>query len=827
MKLKPRSHFISFSLLLLTAFLPSICIADVPPKIFITNLQNREPIRTTSIFYDPTDETILVSGIFIDISQEILELENAVISVNGTQAPASFSFTGNRTVDGKVYWSGTFSQRVPVVLDLVWPMRQFVAEIIDLKTYEALARHQVSLYDLRSQPAANPFEPVSTLLYGMYTQLTDRGLGHREQDDGEINLERTLKSLLPEPSLASFNNTLRNTARETQRYDNDGNLLRACVNLSKVKEKNFTDKKKFAPYKRAYNRANGQYRRYKVRKLACNFVGNPALVAACKAEVELEFCIKSPPKPKDFKLCVDQIEGDVQDLSIESVSGVGLNFIEDDRGHSGLLNSHISLSNMQGNINGYLRSLSVEWKNPICLTGPNERAQDSYIERTKWLKKWSTCKNMVVKESTISTLPENSPATYEIERSDEDRESPKVGLDTRGSFSFLNSTVNANKGICREKFIHDDAEGVAESFRNQLRNILSNTWYGNSPDTMEAIGLTKVLAPYRLGLHPHPNYDITATLEVMGSAPFTGYQLYWSNDVTSSDPETQGKQKQQFFLAPAEGQAYSPTATDHLDRRFDISYSIITGLLNKILNVRNASPVGLTRMYNPSWAELAEFGVALPQGEDPEDRATLNNTTLRQFDFGFLGIGNRTLQIELKAIFDPIVYMPNDVTAETMIPNVGSPTVYGIEGLEVTFKERDTEVNGETVPGKTWVRLLGRMVDRDFRFGISNRERAEYLIPHLTTDQWTFNIVETALPNCRMAFTGGGGNEFAELRLERNVSRLIKNAFRDNMIEMLSEVPAPQLFDGDGDARVAFRFSDANREQDRQNITFYGLMQND
>ena len=71
--------------------------------------------------------------------------------------------------------------------------------------------------------------------------------------------------------------------------------------------------------------------------------------------------------------------------------------------------------------------------------------------------------------------------------------------------------------------------------------------------------------------------------------------------------------------------------------------------------------------------------------------------------------------------------------------------------------------------------------------------------------------------------SGGKGLGSCESRLERKVMQLIRAAFRDRFIELVSEVPAPVVFDAEGKSDKDFVFSDVNREQDGQNITFYGL----
>ena len=802
---------------------------QIEPKIlFITPLNGR-PIYLNSAFYDVANETITMGGLFSDVKQELIDLGNVGIFVNGSNVPAAVALTGSRIVDGVTYRSGAFTQEVPVTFNDYWPMRQFVAEIVNTKNFETLARHQIALYDLRAHSDATPFESKDTEIYGMFSQLTDLGVGHKSNNDREFNLEKTLRSVLPYPSLEEFNAKLTSRAQSIPRYDNDSDLLRACVEYKDLEEQRFQDEEAFPAYDSALTEAKRQFRLYKIAKRACNGLATPALILACKIGVEATFCIKSKPEPDDFELCVDQIEGDVQSLELEEVSEVGLNFRNENSGDRGLLRSHISVSGVNGKVNAYLRSMSVEWRHHLCLARPKEPVDDMFIEQTRWLDKWATCKNIPVNSSSASTVTGDDPAIYQIRRDVDNRERPEVTLNSEGTFVFQGRHVNANRGICREPFIHTQAEAMADTFHEPLRVKFQNTWYSDSPNTMEAQALTELLEPYRLGEIEHPHYDIKANLETLGTAPETGLQIYWLNSLESDDTDTLFDQKLQWFHAEQRGIAFSDNARDHLGRKFDISYSINTGLLNQILNMRAATPESkLHKPLKPTWGDLAAFGVDLPAGASLDDKAVLNGRTMRQFDPAFISIGSKTLEIKIRPIFDPIVYMPPDPTAQTTIPDVGAPTTYGIESLEVTFKEKDRTVDGETVTGKTWLRLLGGFNDQEFNFAVRKKKGARFLKPNLVADNWQFNIVNNSLLGCRLEFMGLGGAGrigACERRLERKVMQLIKAAFRDKFIELLSEVPAPIVFDVNGQSNKAAIFGDVNREQEGQRITFFGLFQ--
>lgn len=794
--------------------------APLPPRIAILSPANGTAVYTTSAIYDVTQETIRVRGAFADVSQELLDAGVAIL-VNGSVTPADFSFTGSKTVDGVVYRSGLFQYDVPVVTDFVWPVRRYVAEIVDTKTFEAYARHQVSVYDLRGHSDATPFEPLSTEIPGMSIQLTDRGFGNRTVgNDEEINLEKTQRALLPQPSLKLFNDELTARARDLSERSR-GPGLKRCVKLTKAKDENFTDTSKFSPYKKALATAKGKFRKYKIAKRACELLPNPAAIFACKTALEISSCVKKEPKDNDFNLCVDEIRGEAQALSINEIAYQGLNFEEATSGNKGLFRSHVTADGLEGSIDGYLRGLSVRWKNELCFEPPVEIVDDEYIEKTKWLDKWSSCKGMVTKDGSASTLLGDLAAYYQVKADPTDVEIPKVSLVESGVFSFTNASLNANRGTCKESFINADAVALLNNYFQPLREAFQSEWYDGDPNTMEATAFTKIFAPYKLGTIEHQNYDIFAGLSSLTSAPESGLQTLYVNTVTSTHPETLANQKTHWFYAPRRGIVFANDARDSIGRTFDISYTITTGMVNKILNMRTATPQGLNITYRPTWDDLAEFGVRRPSGASGEDRAVLNRSTLIQLDAAFINIGNKKLEIEISPILDPLVYMAPDLMQSIAIPNVGLPTTYGIDSLQITFKEKDKGGNR----GKEWITFRGGFNDKGFNFSVTNKKDALFLKPNLARDEWDFNIYERPSVICRMNFGGSiSGPSLCEDRIERKVARLIKKALRPIFIDLLSKVPAPQHFDGDGEVKKKdFYLTDMIRRQENQNITFYGV----
>ncbi|MFM7143614.1 MAG: hypothetical protein ACKO2K_17040, partial [Alphaproteobacteria bacterium] len=238
------------------------------------------------------------------------------------------------------------------------------------------------------------------------------------------------------------------------------------------------------------------------------------------------------------------------------------------------------------------------------------------------------------------------------------------------------------------------------------------------------------------------------------------------------------------LYAPPRAPTYSDLGESHLGNAFDDSYSITTGLLNKVLNVRAASPDTLHLVWAPTWLDLAPLGIQPPTGVDPTSIVVLAKATLVRFDRAFRGLDRTAvLQIRIRPVIDPIVWM-GDVQPPLNIPSVGSPLAYGIPELEVEFFEAAHDgPKGAPIPERTWVRLIGSFVDRDFRLAIDRDPENPYLVPDLDENRWAFWVVENTLRS-----------DFGIPTLENSVAILIGARFSPVFEQMLSEIPAPKFF---------------------------------
>jgi len=777
-----------------------------------------DPVHSNvTLGYDVSTESILVVGGFSHLPERLFNAGafSVVVTCGPEQEIAPMvALPGSSTTVGRVTLvGGVFASRLRIPFDDLWPMRPIVAEIRDGRR-RVLARSVIHIHDFRSNGEAVIDFPIESTVRGFTAQVTDPGIGYVPAVAEFRGLEPTVFDTLPFPSLTDLNDRLTNRAQDIADYDDDANLLGNCIDLDDLAESNFSDPLAFPAYASALVEAELRHQAYEAQKLICDALPPLTLPwVSCQATL-LPLCPKNPPSASDFELCVDQVEGEAVSLSVEGLDDLSLRIRVPDVSDTGRIDADVTLVGLRGAVTGRLRSLFVRWKDPLCLPGIRADLDDAAIPERAWLDEWATCEDLELRNEIASTLlganGAGAPGRYVVDADPTDVERPLVQLGTEGEFGFELPSVNANRGTCGEPFVRSDVEDMIRTFRTPMQLRLQNTWYRTPPDTPEAQVLTKLLSPLEPGDVPMTDADVVTELLVNHSQPEAGLGFKWDAVLDSSRIDL--VRKAVSLHVPPRSPAYSESGLDHHERGFDFAWSITTGLLNKVLNVRAASPETLHGTYAPTWAELAPFGIPTPAGADPEAAAVLDRRTLARFHRAFGSIGRAILQIRVRPVIDPIAWMTADVQPLFEIPGVGAPLAYGMPQFELEFFEAAHEgPKGEPVPEKTWLRLLGNFVDRDFRLRIDPDPAGLYLVPVLEDYSWGFAIVENAL---RGAF------EPTDLSLK--VARLVDARFTPVLEHLLSEIPAPKFFDAAGESSQPREFSPRSLQQKNQNVVWYG-----
>lgn len=776
---------------------------------------------TASAFYNPATEEILVAGAFTALKELSLKRKTLAIFVNGDPIPAIVKLKKKVIVfQGENYRSGTFVKALQVPRDMRWPMRSISVEIANLGNNKVLARDRLSFYDMRDSGGADAHAPLNTEIFGMVTQLTDSGIGNVNDPNQLSGMEIAYLSSLPQPDLANFNTDF--TANVNAIPTQSSNGLEACIPYEDLTENNFSQATQFGPYFDALAWAVGDHIAYEAADDACDALPNPAAILACKVAAFAGFCVHNNPQADDFELCVNRIDGDVEEANMTTATDASLKFLPATSGFRAKVESDVELGPISARVHGKMRNLFVRWKNSACVYRPNFNLNDSVIPTKPWLDTWTSCPNLRINLAGASSfITGGLPSRFDIEVNPTDPESLRATVNQSGNLEPILPISDPNHENCGLSFITLDVAGMLDGLVDNVMTKLNSTWFSGPVSAPEARALTKLLAPYRLGKYDLPGHDIETKVVSIGSDTNVGMSVFWETDVISPLATVLANQKQNFFFQPAGIFGFSNNAEDHHGQHFDISYTITTGLLNRILNTRGASS-NLHFQFKPTWEELSVFGVQTPAGASPTDNAVLNKSTMKQFHSAFKGLGNSQVEIFVEPMFDPFVYMPVDPTAGITIPGVGSPMAYGLENLSVVFKTKDTKVNGVKVKGQVVMRAHVTFLARDFSLNINNAINDVYLNPNLDQANWEGNVVSNKLNGCAMYAHYPGVGQNCERSLEDKIASLIRNHIEQSIENFVSRVPSPKLFNVLGDATDPVEFQNQSKRQEGQNITYFG-----
>jgi hypothetical protein len=699
------------------------------------------------------------------------------------------------------------------------------AEIVNKGNNKVLGRDRTSFFDLRNAADAVPHAILdATEILGMQAQLTASGLGDVADPTRLAGLEIPYLSTLPQPSLEAFNADLTSRAQTIPTYDQNSNQLGACIPFSDLTESNFSNVLQFGPYADAMVWAEADHLAYDTEvNTVCNALATLPLILACRAQALLTFCVHSQPQASDFELCVDQLEGDVEELTIAGADDADLRFLPASGGSRAKIEADVSLTGIHSRVQGRMRSLSVRWKNPACLDRPKFTMNDSQIAEKPWLETWTSCPNLALDAQGASTMSAGGlPSQLNIELNPNDLETLRGELVNSGHLIPTVGVPDPNHENCGLSFISPAVTSMLNTIFPSLITELESAWYSGPVGSTEARALTRLFGNYRWGSYDLPGHDIDLSLLSLGSETDAGMGIFWETKVSSVVASVATHKKPNFFFQPPGFVGFSTSTEDHHGDHFDISYNITTGLLNKILNTRGASN-NLYFTYHPTWDEMAVFGVTKPANAVGTDPARLNKNTMQQFHKAFKGIAaGDTLEIGIAPIFDPFVFMPIDPRPSFEIPGVGSPLAYGLENLSVTFKTKNKTVNGQVVKGKAVLRAHVTFLTKGFRLTIEDAVDDTYLRPHLDDQQWEGNVTANKLAGCAMYAHYPGSGPNCERTLEDRIASLIRNKIEPNLQNFVARVPSPKLFNSLGFASDPVVFNSQSKRQEGQNITFFG-----
>lgn len=801
----------------------------------ISTPRHGEPLYgypTPSSWYDPTTDTIEITGAVSGVPLDAFSSGRAVLLINGGIGVLGIQQQPMPDAQGL-----SFTARLTTVEDPLWVMRGLLVEVVDTFRDEVVAREYTSFFDLRMTPEATPYADKDLRIDGLGAQLTDYGLGATGTPDALSSLEVPHLYSLPHPGLAEFNAQLAAAADASEVYDSGAKGLDACID--------FADAVELAPeltslgewhgptgaitvarvYQQIYEAARDNSEICSQAAGALSFASfgvTLAVAATCELAMQ-NWCVKRRPKIDDFELCVDRMVGDPKSLTIESISDVSLSFGQTPTSGKGArIKSDAEVVGLRGRVNGHLRDLSIRWKDGTCIGRPVAEIGAGTITKEPWLATWTTCFDLEVDADGASTSPDGRNAVFDVERA-ADREQLEVRQLQDARFVFNDDRrIDIRKGVCAEPFISDHAETLAESFYPQFERVLNQTWNAGGADTQQAQALELLLSRFEIGKVELGTHQLDARLEPLRSSTLEGMGLVWRTLVEPQGDSLPPLTPNWFHHPAASPPWYSPDAEDSAGNPSDFSYTLTTGYLNQTLHA--LAPTYLLMELEPSWSDLELSGMTAGRAGQPKsDTPRLDGTLLSQLSPMFAELGSRQIEIYVRPTLDPITWMNPDPPAIGETP-FGTKLAYGIAGLEVTFVE--PEVRGEKgkilVPAKEWLRVVLDFRDTNFSIDFSAHDD-DFLAVSWNEDDWWAAVEYSAFSSCRPVAHGVlEPSNPCERDLERALTKFLTERLAPRFLQMLSRLPAPQFWDAAGETSRPVRTSRVRRHQMGQNVTLFG-----
>ena len=451
----------------------------------------------TEPWYDPTRGTtgaIAISGGARALPAAAVNSGNLEVHVNGIyRAAITWSNVGPR--GGEIRFSGF----VPAFVDPSWVQRDINVAIVDGVTDRVFARSTHTLYDLRREGAASPNAKPDPFV-GMSAHFMPSGIGDSVVDDYTVSLETPHLSSLPLDGLSAFNDELEDAVRG-QRVD--GQPIDVCFNLNDADDGFRT----LPQYIAVLAEAGALYAAYEAwengGEEACMAVVSAAttpmpalgflLSGLCSAAMA-NWCVKDFPQTRDFEICFASLEGDPQDLSIEAVDDVQLDWGTSNGG--AVVNAQVALEGVEAIVDGLLRSATVRWENSKCSARPSAEVPDSQFLTSEEAAAASLCPDLELNAELATTNAETG-GSFLVRNQPSDDERIDVSQTADPAFSLFAPEPSTRKGLCEELELWAAADALVQAFQSSVEDALSEAW--NAGD-QQARALEQLMQRMELGL---------------------------------------------------------------------------------------------------------------------------------------------------------------------------------------------------------------------------------------------------------------------------------------------------------------------------------------
>jgi hypothetical protein len=728
--------------------------------------------------------------------------------------------------------------------------RPIVVELVEKATKAVVARQRIVLFDGRFDGGLDPKFGGTSVPESMHVQIPGSGLDA---------LEETHRTSLPDPTLAAFNQVLRDRATgisfEAQTATGTGAADKACIPLGDAPPEFLLT----SAYVQAFAQAEARYLAYQTVQSSQSFAGVtglPGAIIALGVQGYLTAeCVQQQPQVySTWELCVGRIETELTDLSTAGILDVNLSY------GAGVMSpataddilADVDLGRIDGTVEGRLRNVFIRWSekplgcSPTFMPLPRETLSDEELLSDAKRAAWASCPGLQVDAAAAHLGPtedgahHTDPLVFDANSAHFDvltlADPELLGVSGAAGVQFTlddSRTQNPDSGTCAEAFVRDTVKELLGSFYPAMEDAIGEAWDEGAAATQQARALAALLSPLNVGTYEPVDHQLDLEYsDVWTLEP--SYSLLPPYDGLVGVLGSDAKLRLGFDVIPPPATwVYSPpgdlidlVSTDGLDAfgdPFDIAFGITTGMLNQVLRERSAAE-WMRFDWKPTWNDL---GVPPPKGVRPDDQAVLDGGVLAAaVDPALATLGSSTLTVVAQPTLLPFTWIPPDPFS---ISPWAPPFEWGRAPLTYQLSQFLVDVYSSDPANPHPIQLSIDFYDGDFGFGFGQPQQ-NLLVPSLGTDQWTTTALEWNVPGCDRApmtepptppatpapVCGG--------RASSALGKVFIPLLEHNLLGMLSDVPAPLRFDAAG-AGSTRRFARNDTFVGEQRVIFYGRLE--
>jgi hypothetical protein len=601
-------------------------------------------------------------------------------------------------------------------------------------------------------------------------------------------LEQTHVEPLPFPTIDDLNQTMTDNivlidAEKSQTFSNP-----LCLPITDIPLMRRTPE-----WDRVYAEAVAIYASYRATRNACDngvgicAAGIGAAVACAVACAGVESaCVKDIPRPRDFEVCFDSLEGTMTSQVVEQLSAIDLRIASD---RNDTLYSDVSFDNLLASVDIRLANFEIRYTEGgnLCLPGNPKRAVDeSSIDAIPELAELLTCRNAQVSSGTVcSTCDPDFPATgfqsnpepFRIGISSSDPELLSVDDDGTTGLMLQELDTRLPDSVCTNDAIDSSLRGKAEtlleSYFPASLALIDYTWNEPLGGKAQADHVKDLLRPLDTGALDNQGFDAELAFSESALDDADGLIVKQSIEVLSVDPPLPPGQLYSNALA---GMATFGGGVAPSGLPFDLAMTLNTQYLNRLIAAQFRQL--MDGVAAPTYAEL---GITPPPGSSDDSPVPMTGDSLARWNPIFGELGGKPVSIQSEVIVTPFTWMPPDWF------NLQAPIYFNAPRIEIRIQDSEGRVLGRL--------LMSRKGELNFTFSELDQDP---VLSHTLSGDWLAFFTRLDFSSCSLEDSLNLPGANCAARFARDLEMLYASWFDDALEQIFGRIPAHQFYDQAG-----------------------------